>query len=213
MNILLQGIVGSTAYGLNRPGSDLDYLGVFVHDELEYLKLTNPEESVVTKNPDSALHEARKFCNLLLKCNPTITELLWLDDYVIMDSFGRILRNLREGALSEPYVRNSYLGYAKSQLNRLHDRDTVRASKHAMHMARLVNQGRQLYTQGSLTVKVDDPDWYFHFASQDPDYWTDWYSKQEEEFKSAKCVLPEYPVRASFEGWYQMVRLDFPWPN
>lgn len=210
-NILLQGVVGSTAYGLNRPDSDKDFLGVFVYDRGEYYGLSDPEESIVTKDPDVALHEARKYCRLILKCNPTVMELLWLNSYVYADMNGEALISKRLHCLSESAVREAYLGYAKSQLNRLHNRqgdlNEKRVAKHAMHMARLTNQGTELYTTGHLTIKVADPDWYVHFSKQSTDYWTKWYDKQEKAFRASKCVLPERAEPIVFADWYYKVRM------
>ena len=209
--ILLQGVVGSTAYGLNRPDSDKDQIGVFVYDRGEYYGLNDPDESIVTKDPDLALHEARKYCRLVLKCNPTVMELLWLESYETITLAGANLVGLRRYCLSEQAVREAYLGYAKSQLNRLHNRqgdlNEKRVAKHAMHMARLTNQGMELYTTGQLTIKVADPDWYVHFSKQSTDYWTKWYSKREAEFRSSKCILPERAQPNVFADWYYKVRM------
>lgn len=39
MNVLLKGVVGSTAYGLNHENSDVDYMGVFAAPTSEVLGL------------------------------------------------------------------------------------------------------------------------------------------------------------------------------
>lgn len=78
--ILLSGVVGSTAYGLAGPDSDVDRLGIFAVPTLSLLGLTPPEESHVTSKPDTTLHEAGKAARLMLAGNPTVTELLWLPD-------------------------------------------------------------------------------------------------------------------------------------
>lgn len=211
-NLILQGVVGSTAYGLNRPDSDRDHIGVFVYDRGDYYGLTEPDESIVTKDPDLALHEARKYCRLILKCNPTVMELLWLNEYEYSDHWGQKLISLRTKCLSEAAVREAYLGYAKSQLNRLHNRqgdlNEKRVAKHAMHMARLTNQGMELYTTGHLTIKVADPAWYIYFSQQSTDYWTKWYAEQEQIFRSSKCVLPAKAEPAEFAHWYYRVRMS-----
>lgn len=80
MNVLLSGIVGSTAYGLAKPGSDIDRLGLFAADTTAFHGLHGPAESHVTTNPDRTLHEAAKWCRLALGGNPTVMELVWLPD-------------------------------------------------------------------------------------------------------------------------------------
>ena len=201
MRTILKGIVGSTAYGLNHAGSDKDYLGIFVYPLDTYLGLRIFDESHVTKDPDTTMHDARKYARLALKVNPTVTELMWLDSYVYASRAGLDLINIRTDFLSEQFVREAYLGYAKSQLVRLQDRDHKRATKHAMHMARLVNQGAELYTTGNLTVKVSDPDWYIDFKKRDPSYWLKWYESADKIFRESKCVLPKAPRVDRIESW------------
>ena len=79
-NVLLSGIVGSTAYGLATEDSDVDRLGVFAAPTERLVGLHPPQPSVVSSKPDATFHEAGKFAALALKVNPTITELMWLPD-------------------------------------------------------------------------------------------------------------------------------------
>ncbi|WP_399208205.1 DNA polymerase beta superfamily protein [Streptomyces sp. SLBN-118] len=97
MNILLSGIVGSTAYGLAGPGSDVDRLGLFAVDTAALHGLHRPTESHVTTAPDRTLHEAAKWCRLALRGNPTVTELVWLPDdlYEVRTPLGDELIELR----------------------------------------------------------------------------------------------------------------------
>lgn len=57
MNVILQGVVGSTAYGLATPESDIDRLGVFQARTSELLVLHPPKESRVSTSPDVTHHE------------------------------------------------------------------------------------------------------------------------------------------------------------
>ncbi len=75
----MAGIVGSTAYGLAGPGSDVDRLGMFAVRTETLHGLHPPTESVVAVNPDRTLHEVRKYARLALGGNPTVSELMWLD--------------------------------------------------------------------------------------------------------------------------------------
>jgi uncharacterized protein len=206
---LLKGIVGSTAYGLNGPDSDIDTLAVGAIPTENLFKLSPPKETIVTTSPDTVMHDAGKYARLALKCNPTVTELVWLDDYLYQSKLGKQLVDLRTTFLSERLVRDAYLGYAKSQLTRLQDRDHKRATKHAMHMARLVNQGAELYTCGELTIKVDDPEWYFYFKTRDPEYWLNWYNHAEKIFRESKCVLPEHADETPVQNWLYDVRRTY----
>lgn len=202
--VILQGIVGSHAYGLNTETSDVDRLGIYTLPTRDFIGLHEPKESIVKTNPDVTLHEIRKFLRLALKCNPTVMELLWLPEYEIRDPISEVLIHVVRGAvLCKKLVRNAYLGYATQQFNRLENRgdgsfsaDTrKRTAKHARHMARLLLQGLTLYRTGQLILKVDDPEWYFDFGDQvaagDFEQAFNFLYMMEQEFKTATSVLPE----------------------
>lgn len=162
---LLVGVVGSTAYGLDHDGSDVDLLGTFLADPTSLMGLTQPSETIVTHEPDVTMHELRKLLALALRCNPTVTELLWLDSYEVCSPLGMQVLDIRQSLLSEPLVRSAYLGYAQAQMSKLLAKTEAgaadpRAEKHARHMFRLVEQGTDLLTTGTLTVRVRDREWY-----------------------------------------------------
>lgn len=216
-HVLLAGVVGSTAYGLAGPDSDEDRLGVFAAPTLSLCGLSTPVDSRTYKQPsDAAFHEAGKYARLALACNPTITELLWLPTHEVATSLGTELVGIRASFLSAKRVRDAYLGYAQSQLSRLQRRGdgtfssntAKRSAKHARHMARLVNQGRELYTTGALTVRVEDPDWYHWFSQQAPDVWADWFRDATAGFAVEGTCLPAEPNAAHVEEWLGRVRRE-----
>lgn len=225
MNVLLKGIVGSTAYGLNHEGSDVDYMGVFAAPTSEILGLDwhGKKESLNTKDPDTTFHEAKKFAMLCLNGNPSVSELLWLDTYTGMSDAGMGLVNIRHSFLSAKRVRDSYLGYAASQFGRLKNRgdgsfsaDTrKRTEKHARHLVRLVEQGYHLYRSGELVVNLRsnasevDPEWVFKMGKTiaDNPLWAERYMKLAgERFDTAKPAVPEHPDRDAVERWLISVR-------
>lgn len=112
VDVLLSGIVGSTAYGLAGPDSDVDRLGVFAAPTMALVGLRTPPETRVTSKPDSTLHEARKFCLLALSCNPTASELMWLPDnlYEVRTALGDDLIGIRRSFLCAKRTRNAYFG-------------------------------------------------------------------------------------------------------
>ncbi|RAG82867.1 nucleotidyltransferase [Streptacidiphilus pinicola] len=163
--VLLEGVVGSTAYGLAHAGSDVDRLGLFGVPTERLFGLTRPAESVVTSAPDRTLHEAAKWCRLALSANPTASELVWLPDdcYLVRTPLGEELVAVRRSFLSERAVRNAYLGYASQQFRKLVAKDgrgdvpPARLAKHARHLLRLLEQGVHLHRSGELRVRVADP--------------------------------------------------------
>lgn len=171
MTTILQGIVGSVAYGLAHGDSDVDRLGVFAAPTVDVAGLDwNPhKESKVRQGPggdDIALHEVGKYVRLALKANPTVMELLWLDKWETFDEWGAYLVGLRQEFLSEKHVRASYMGYARQQLDRFSEKGFK--TKHARHTLRLIEQCDILLETGVLEVKVKDPQFYWDLEEMTP---------------------------------------------
>lgn len=125
-DVVLRGVCGSRAYGLHRPDSDFDRVAVAVAPPQAFLGVYDPDLSswhkAVEGGDDITVHELRKFCNLVLACNPTVTELLWLDEdgYDVVEPVGRWLLEHRGELSCARGVKNAYLGYATSQLKQVH---------------------------------------------------------------------------------------------
>lgn len=217
-NTLLKGIVGSTAYGLAREGSDVDRLGIFAASTLDLAGLDwHPRrESKVHTDPDITFHEVGKYLRLALRCNPTVMELLWLPDELIEfrhQIFGNRLMALKEALLSEQCVRNAYGGYARQQAVKLRDRgdsfssDTrKRTAKHGRHLLRLLRQGQQLLAEGRLEVKVEDPQDYWDFDDMTPDQMLDIYEREDKTFSMTISVLPDRPDIGKVREFLDLVR-------
>lgn len=220
-NLLLKGIVGSTAFGLATPESDKDYLGLFVVPTTDLHGLGQIQESYVYKNPDSQYHEVGKYCRLALKCNPTILDLLWLEHYNCRTVLGNELIALRHNFLSSEYVKNAYFGYATQQLVKLKNKSSelARPAKHARHMLRLLHQGFELYSTGTYSVRLEDPDWFMAFGElvgeqKDYNLADAELRRYESLFKSTKTGLPKKPNIAAIEAWLRKVRHEFyQYPN
>jgi predicted nucleotidyltransferase len=220
MTTLLSGIVGSTAYGLARAGSDVDRLGVFAAPTVAFHGLDEPQDSAVTTDPDVTMHEARKFAKLALAGNPTVSELLWLpgDLYEARTPLGDELIGIRASFLSAKRIRDAYLGYATQQFRRLENRgdgsfsaDTrKRTSKHARHLYRLCAQGYELYATGALRIRLEEP-WRFHqfgdqVAAGHLDVAREMLADFEAKFDETASVLPEEPDQRTVEDWLLRVR-------
>ncbi|WP_234434127.1 DNA polymerase beta superfamily protein [Streptomyces sp. NRRL F-5126] len=175
------GIVGSTAYGLARPGSGIDRLGVFAVPTEGLHGLHRPQESHVTHEPDRTVHQAAKRARLALRGNPTVPELVWLSDelYEVRTSIGDELIGIRSAFPSASRVCAAYLGYTTQQFKRLYDRRGSsssadvhrRTAKHARHLRRPCHQGYRLYATGRPDIRVDDPDLYFAFGEAPVEAW------------------------------------------
>jgi predicted nucleotidyltransferase len=221
MHVLLEGVVGSTAYGLAGPDSDVDRLGVFAAPTAAFHGLAMPAESHVTTKPDSTLHEARKYAALSLKCNPGVTELMWLPGYIVTSPLGERLVGIRGAFLSAPAVMGAYLGYARDQLKKLigrgdgrfdSDIPERRSLKNAVHVARLAEQGEHLYATGVVAVRLPDPDKtraVGRFLLENPDRGLVMLQAAEERMKHAGSPLPDKPDTARVEAWLHAVRAEF----
>lgn len=218
--VILQATVGSTAYGLAREGSDVDTLGVYVAPTRAFWGLQRVTESVVVHEPaDAQFHEVGKYCRLALKCNPTLIELLFLDERLLqkVTNEGRALRALRHAFLSAPYVRSAFGGYAKQQADRLQRRNAEgkkgfssdlqhRTAKHARHCFRLLRQGLQLLEEGDLTVRVSNPEDYWAFDNFTVEDIVAKFAEEDAIFQQAASCLPEQPAYASVEDFLLWIR-------
>lgn len=219
--VLLAGIVGSTAYGLDHPGSDVDRIGIFARPTAELLGLSAPRESYVYNDPDVTWHEARKYVSLALKANPTITELLWLAAHETTTSLGAELIGFRRNLLSARTVRSAYLGYATAQLRRLETRgdgsfsaDTrKRTAKHGRHLRRLIQQGTMLHSTGELEIRLSPAQaracWDFgDRIAADTSIGREMLASAESVFDEPG-VLPGEPDTRAAEAWLHRVRREF----
>jgi predicted nucleotidyltransferase len=214
MNVLLAGIVGSTAYGLAGLGSDVDRLGLFAAPTVAFHGLHGPKESIVTTEPDLTLHEAGKWCRLALNGNPTVMELVWLPDdlYDTRTDLGSALIGIRTAFLSAPGVRNSYLGYAAQQFKKIANGDPDRrTAKHARHLARLIAQGTGLYESGELMIRLEDPQWYLDFgeevAAGNLERARALLARAEDDFARVSTPLPDRPDETVVDDWLRSVRV------
>ena len=199
LSILLQGITGSTAYGLATPTSDIDRHGIFLAPTRAILGVVPVQESVVTTDPDVALHEVGKFVRLAMKANPTILELLWLESYEILNPAAQLLIDNRDAFLSKT-IYKSYGGYAIHQARRLNARgdnyssDTKnRTAKHSRHCLRLIQQGSQLLKTGTMSIKVENRDDLFAFGELPVAEIVDRFEREFKAFEAIQTHLPDHP--------------------
>lgn len=224
-NVLLSGVVGSTAYGLAHEGSDIDRLGCYAAPTVQFHGLHPPlgkAATWVSTGPDVTFHEAGKLAALLLACNPTVTELLWLNEYETCTPLGSDLIGIRGGFLSAASVRNAYLGYATQQFRRIRNRgdgsfsaDTrKRTAKHARHLWRLLYQGTELHQTGYLPVRLSPNRaascraFGERIEAGDLDL-AETALKDAEVVFDGRGALPDRPDVDAAEQWLWKVRLDY----
>jgi uncharacterized protein len=221
-NIILLGVVGSTAYGLAGPDSDVDRLGIYAAPTRSFHGLHLPigkAASVVTTDPDIAFHEVLKYVTLAMSMNPTVTELMWLpeDLYETTTGAGLDLIAMRSNFLSARRTKDAYLGYATQQFQRLWNRGDgsfsaqtrKRTAKHARHLLRLLHQGLDLWATGALYVRLADPQRYHDFGEEvanDPEVARQALATAEDAFSRVRTALPDAPDESAIEAWLVGVR-------
>jgi predicted nucleotidyltransferase len=207
-NIILEAICGSRAYGLATEASDTDVKGIFIAPTREILSIPmfKPKQVHDHTDPDWSYMEVEKFVHLALKCNPTLTELLWMEAYLVLEPMGKMLVDNRHLFLSTKYVHDAYKGYCWSQAHHMILRGgnygngmSKRYEKNTRHLLRLLFQGKELLSTGSLTVRVtpDVREELFAAGKLPPDKVMDLFTKELEKFDNIKSVLPDEP---DYEG-------------
>lgn len=121
-NIILIGLGGSYAYGMNKDSSDLDIRGISLNKKEEVL-LGIDFEQVVDEKTDTTIYSFNKMIELLTKMNPNTCEILGLQDwqYFYLHPIGKELLENRKMFLSKICV-HTFGGYAGSQLRRLENK-------------------------------------------------------------------------------------------
>jgi predicted nucleotidyltransferase len=179
-NLLLLAYRGSVAHNMYVPNTDpnsiddVDLMGVFLAPKNYYIGLGNfkttiekfvEEDGVVY---DCVYYELRHFVKLLLKGNPNVLSMLWLEPehYVYKNySIETLLTN--RDIFSAKHVYNSFTGYAYGQLKRMeaHNKRGYMGekrkrlvkkfgydTKNAAHLIRLLKMGVEFLERGSLNV-------------------------------------------------------------
>lgn len=221
-NIILEGVTGSTAYGLATENSDLDIKGVYLLPTSKVLSIRfNPDKTTKDHvDPDWVYHEIGKFMKLTAGGNPTLTELLFLEEYTVLTPIGKMLVDNRHIFLSTKATMDAYRGYALGQAKRLSKRQEEglegynsalknRFAKHTRHCFRLLLQCRQLLETGTLTVKVtpEQREWLFKMGAQTPETVVDAFIAEDSKLEGVKSVLPDEPDWEAIDKLLYTIRI------
>jgi len=225
-DLLLLGVTGSTAYGLATENSDIDRLGIYCvpSERLFGLDFNMAKASHVVTDPDDVqLHEIGKYVGLVLKGNPTVTELLYLSEHEVRDPRIEPLIDIRSKLIGQRTVRAAYTGYAIAQAKRLANRQeegrkgfnsdlAKRTAKHGRHCFRLMLQAEQLLTEGTIHVDVSEHrDELFaigELAESDVQAFLARFEARKDEIDALPSSLPEEPDVAAAEAFLRDFRLN-----
>jgi predicted nucleotidyltransferase len=211
---ILSAITGSHAYGLNHETSDIDKMYIFVAPTVEVAGLhwASKHESFSDAGPtgdDTTGHEIGKYLRLVLKSNPTLIELLFMNDYEILDETGQGLVALRDKILYTDGIRNAYYGYAKAQVDRVKREYPNHKPKMARHALRITVQGLELLTTGTTNVKVENPHWYWQFNDLSFEDQSSIMDNWVETLRTTDSVLPEKPDTQAVADFLKDVRRSY----
>lgn len=163
-DILLLGMGGSFAYGLNTETSDKDVRGI-IETPVNVLLGTQEYEQFVDEETDTTLYTLNKMIKLLISNNPNTIEICGLKpEHYIANNIGQTLVNNIEMFLSRKAI-GSFKGYALAQLHRMENalcRDRYSEAqkiahiKNAMERAMLsFNERYSSYNEQKLVLSED----------------------------------------------------------
>lgn len=112
-------IVGSQAYGTNRPDSDRDTVGVCVPTE-EYFYTSKRFEQANYKEFDRTIYDVRKIIGLMADNNPNCLDLLFTPERCILTTtkYWQLIRDNSDKFISKK-CKFTFSGYSIAQLERI----------------------------------------------------------------------------------------------
>ena len=194
--IILLGLGGSWAYGVNVLGSDLDIRGCALNSKEEILTNKNFEQ-FVNEETDTVIYSFNKLITLLSNCNPNTIEILGLkpEHYIYLTDIGQELIDNSNMFLSKKAV-NAFGGYANSQLRRLDNK-----------AVRLVNQEqRENHILNSIkNAKYTFPEKYFYYPEDAINLYVDKSPREDYDSEIFMDInLHHYPLRDYKAMWSEM---------
>jgi predicted nucleotidyltransferase len=200
--VILETIIGSHAYGLATPSSDVDKRGVFVAPTEAFWLLEKPPTSVEGPEPEQLSWEVEHFCKLGLKSNPTVLETLVSPLVEVITPLGEELRDLLPAFLSRYAVR-AFTRATEMQLSRA---GRNLKPKQLMHVVRLRLVGLNLLRTGRYEIAADRSLLGIRDGTVPWDDAVAWAHRLGDELAAADGPLPEEPDRARVEDWLVSVR-------
>jgi hypothetical protein len=206
-------VVGSRAFGLDTDESDTDTRGVYVAPTAAFWSLAKPPAHVDGPEPEWFSWEIERFCELALKSNPNLLEVLHSPLVVRQTPLGEELLELRRAFLSQ-LAYQTYSGYVLSQFKKLETdfrRDGQPKWKHVMHLIRLLLSAKTLLLEAALTVDVGPYRDRLLTVRRGDLPWAEverWRLQLHQELDVAlqRTVLPATPDVATVDNWLRSVR-------
>ena len=154
--VIYRCIIGSRAYELDGPDSDIDRRGIFLPPARLQWSMAGVPHFIERPATEEAYWELQRFLELALKANPNVLECLWTPLVEFATPLAHELLAMRDAFLSQ-LIYQTYNGYVMSQFKKLEA--DVRTSgtikwKHAMHLVRLLLAGITVLEEGTVPLGV-----------------------------------------------------------
>jgi predicted nucleotidyltransferase len=156
--VIYRCVVGSRAFGLDEPDSDVDRRGIYLPPAEAHWSLFGVPEQLEDQAAQSCYWELQKFLTLALRANPNVLECLYTPLVEHATPLARELLAMRSAFLSR-LVYQTFNGYVLSQFKRLEADLRIDGEicwKHAMHLVRLLLSGTSALQHGEIPVRVDE---------------------------------------------------------
>lgn len=154
--VIIRCLIGSRAYGLEEPDSDVDRRGVYLPDADAQWSIYGVPEQLENDETQECYWELQKFLTLALKANPNVLECLYSPLVELTTELGDELLGMRSAFVTK-LIYQTYNGYVLSQFKKigqdLRNRGEIKW-KHAMHLIRLLLSGIAALREGAIQVQV-----------------------------------------------------------
>lgn len=154
--VIFRCVVGSQAYGLAGPDSDVDRRGFYLPPADAHWSLAGVPEQLENDATQECYWELQKFLSLALKANPNVLECLWSPIVEMSTPIADEVVAIRHAFVSK-LAYATFNGYALSQFKKIEQDQRNRGEirwKHVMHLLRLLLSGTSLLETGELPVSV-----------------------------------------------------------
>lgn len=161
---------GSHAYGLSTSTSDVDLRGVFVNTDVSHLVGLKRDEVLVEQNEqhDKVMTEFRHTLRLLRGANTQMVELLYTQQYELIDPFWLHVMSYRGNLVSSEKLFSCLRGYMQGELRLANGERTGKlggkrkealdkygfSPKNFVQLFRLAWAGSVYFTKGHFPVNV-----------------------------------------------------------
>jgi hypothetical protein len=155
-HVMYRCVVGSRAYGLDEPGSDVDRRGIYLPPAELHWSLGGVPEQLENPDTQEVYWELQKFLELALKANPNVLECLYTPMIEFASALTEELLSMRSAFISQ-VIYQTYNGYVMSQFKKHEQELFTRGEvkwKHVMHLIRLLLSGIVVLREGFVPVDV-----------------------------------------------------------